>query len=122
MKDKPDPRHNLPKRRLTVTRRIETPEGHTIHLSVGYDPNEDGRSQRHRAAIRPLPRRSLRSEQTGKMRTLCAFAASAKKPTLGRTHRHQGREAVVRCLGEISLPPSHIRTIGYSLVADAAVP
>lgn len=43
MKDKPDPRHNLPKRRLTVTRRIETPEGHTIHLSVGYDPNEEGR-------------------------------------------------------------------------------
>ena len=43
MKDKPDPRHNLPKRRLTETRRIETPDGHTIHLSVGYDPNEDGR-------------------------------------------------------------------------------
>ena len=43
MKDKPDPRHTLPKRRLTETRRIETPDGHTIHLSVGYDPNEDGR-------------------------------------------------------------------------------
>jgi len=34
MKDKPDPRHNLPKRRLTETRRIETPDGHTVHLSV----------------------------------------------------------------------------------------
>ena len=43
MKDKPDPRHDLPKRRLTETRRIETPDGHTIHLSVGFDPNEDGR-------------------------------------------------------------------------------
>ena len=43
MKDKPDPRHDLPKRRLTETRRIETSDGHTIHLSVGYDPNEDGR-------------------------------------------------------------------------------
>lgn len=43
MKDKPDPRHNLPKRSLTETRRIETPDGHTIHLSVGYDPKEDGR-------------------------------------------------------------------------------
>ena len=43
MKETPDPRHDLPKRRLTETRRIVTPEGHTIHLSVGYDPNEDGR-------------------------------------------------------------------------------
>ena len=43
MKDKPDPRHNLPKRRLTETRRIETTDGHTIHLSIGYDPNQDGR-------------------------------------------------------------------------------
>ncbi len=43
MKDKPDPRHNLPKRRLTETRRIEALDGHTIHLSVGYDPNENGR-------------------------------------------------------------------------------
>ena len=43
MKDKPDPRHNLPKRRLTETRRIETPDGHTVHLSVGYDPHEVGR-------------------------------------------------------------------------------
>ncbi|WP_299682542.1 hypothetical protein [uncultured Roseobacter sp.] len=43
MKDKPDPRHHLPGRRLTETRRFETPEGHTIHLSVGFDPNEDGR-------------------------------------------------------------------------------
>ncbi|KIN69889.1 hypothetical protein Z945_3781 [Sulfitobacter noctilucae] len=32
MKDKPDPRHRLPKRRLTETRRIETPE---VITSVG---------------------------------------------------------------------------------------
>ncbi len=43
MKETPDPRHDLPKRRLTETRLIVTPEGHTIHLSVGYDPNENGR-------------------------------------------------------------------------------
>jgi hypothetical protein len=42
-KDTPDPRHNLPSRRLTQTRKITTPEGHNIHLSVGYDPKEDGR-------------------------------------------------------------------------------
>lgn len=40
MKDAPDPRHDLPSRRLTETRRIETEDGHTIYLSVGYDPNE----------------------------------------------------------------------------------
>ncbi|MEO1179157.1 MAG: ribonucleotide reductase [Pseudomonadota bacterium] len=43
MKEKPDPRHDLPKRRLTEARRIETPNGHTIYVSVGYDPHEDGR-------------------------------------------------------------------------------
>lgn len=43
MKDTPDPRHDLPKRRLNETRRIETPDGDTIHLTVGYDPKEDGR-------------------------------------------------------------------------------
>jgi len=32
MKDKPDPRHSLPKRRLTETRRIETLE---VITSVG---------------------------------------------------------------------------------------
>ncbi len=42
-KDKPDPRHDLPSRRLTETRKITTPDGHNIHLSVGYDPKEDGR-------------------------------------------------------------------------------
>lgn len=41
--DKPEPRHDLPGRRLTETRKVVTDEGHTIHLSVGYDPNEDGR-------------------------------------------------------------------------------
>lgn len=43
MKDKPDPRNNLPKRRVTETRRIETPEGHTIHLSDGFDSKENVR-------------------------------------------------------------------------------
>lgn len=43
MKDKPDPRHDLPKRRLSETQRIVTPDGHSIHLTVGYDPQEDGR-------------------------------------------------------------------------------
>jgi hypothetical protein len=39
----PEPRHNLPTRRLTETRKITTPDGHTIHLSIGYDPHENGR-------------------------------------------------------------------------------
>ncbi|GGX72418.1 hypothetical protein GCM10007385_46490 [Tateyamaria omphalii] len=43
MKDAPEPRHNLPGRRPSETLTIETPDGHTIHLSVGYDPKEDGR-------------------------------------------------------------------------------
>lgn len=43
MKDKPDPRHNLPTRRLAETRKVVTPDGHTIHLSVGFDPREEGR-------------------------------------------------------------------------------
>ena len=42
-KNIPDPRHDLPNRRLTQTRKIRTAEGHTVHLSVGYDPNEDTR-------------------------------------------------------------------------------
>lgn len=42
-KDTPDPRHNLPSRRLTETRKITTQDGHNIHLSVGYDPKENGR-------------------------------------------------------------------------------
>ncbi len=41
--DAPEPRHDLPTRRLTETRKIITPEGHTIHLSIGFDPHEDGR-------------------------------------------------------------------------------
>jgi len=36
----PEPRHDLPARRLTETLKVTTPEGHTVHLSVGYDPNE----------------------------------------------------------------------------------
>lgn len=39
-KDTPDPRHVLPTRRLTETRRIETRDGHTIYLSVGFDPGD----------------------------------------------------------------------------------
>ena len=39
----PEPRHDLPGRRLCETRRIQTPEGHTIHLTIGYDPDEPDR-------------------------------------------------------------------------------
>jgi hypothetical protein len=39
-KKSPDPRHILPTRRLTETRKVATPEGHTVHLSIGYDPDE----------------------------------------------------------------------------------
>lgn len=39
----PDPRHVLPTRRLAESRRIVTREGHTIHLSIGYDPDEPDR-------------------------------------------------------------------------------
>lgn len=39
----PDPRHALPGRRPCETRRVATPEGHTIHLTVGYDPDEPDR-------------------------------------------------------------------------------
>lgn len=42
-KDTPDPRHILPDRRLTETRRIATEDGHTIYLSVGFDPGETAR-------------------------------------------------------------------------------
>ncbi|MGB3556184.1 MAG: hypothetical protein WBA25_16270 [Jannaschia sp.] len=42
-KKMPDPRHDLPDRRLCETRRVETPEGHTIHLTVGFDPDEPDR-------------------------------------------------------------------------------
>lgn len=39
----PKSRHNLPGRRLTETRKVVTLDGHTIHLSIGFDPHEDGR-------------------------------------------------------------------------------
>jgi hypothetical protein len=39
----PAPRHVLPNRRLTETRKIRTSDGHTIHLSIGFDPNEPTR-------------------------------------------------------------------------------
>ena len=42
-RDTPDPRHVLPNRRLTETRKIVTPEGHTVYLSIGYDPVEPSR-------------------------------------------------------------------------------
>ena len=42
-KKTPDPRHDLPARRLCETRRVQTPEGHTIHLTVGFDPEEPDR-------------------------------------------------------------------------------
>jgi len=42
-RDEPDPRHVLPARRLTENRRVTTPDGHTIHLLIGYDPAEPER-------------------------------------------------------------------------------
>lgn len=39
----PESRHDLPDRRLCETRRVSTPERHTIHLTVGYDPEERDR-------------------------------------------------------------------------------
>jgi hypothetical protein len=39
----PDPRHVLPTRRLAENRKVTTPEGHTVHLSIGYDPDEPDR-------------------------------------------------------------------------------
>ncbi len=41
--DKPDPRHSLPTRRLTETRKVSTADGHTIYLSVGCDPRDPTR-------------------------------------------------------------------------------
>ncbi|NSX56808.1 ribonucleotide reductase [Parasulfitobacter algicola] len=41
--DQPKPRHNLPARRLAENSRITTPDGHTIHLSIGYDPDDPQR-------------------------------------------------------------------------------
>ena len=42
-RDHPEPRHDLPSRRLTQTRKITTGDGHTVFLSLGFDPTEDGR-------------------------------------------------------------------------------
>lgn len=42
-KKNPDPRHVLPTRRLAENIKLKTPEGHTIHLTIGYDPDEIGR-------------------------------------------------------------------------------
>lgn len=42
-KDTPDPRHNLPDRRLTDTRKIVTDEGHRVHVSVGFHPHDPTR-------------------------------------------------------------------------------
>ena len=39
----PDPRHDLPTRRLAENRKVTTPEGHNVHLSIGYDPDEPDR-------------------------------------------------------------------------------
>lgn len=39
----PAPRHVLPNRRLTETRKIRTTDGHTIHLSIGFDPADPTR-------------------------------------------------------------------------------
>lgn len=44
-KKTPDPGHVLPTRRLTEIRRVATPEGHAIYLSVGFDPAEPERPQ-----------------------------------------------------------------------------
>ena len=42
-KDTPDPRHVLPKRRLSETLEITNFDGRDIHLTVGYDPNDPTR-------------------------------------------------------------------------------
>lgn len=42
-KDIPDPRHVLPTRRHAETKRVTTMEGHTVYLSIGYDPKDPTR-------------------------------------------------------------------------------
>ena len=42
-KDQPEERHVLPDRRLAENRRIDTPDGHKVFLSIGYDPKEISR-------------------------------------------------------------------------------
>lgn len=41
--DDPEPRHDLPTRRPAENRKVRLQNDQTIHLSIGYDPNEDGR-------------------------------------------------------------------------------
>lgn len=40
---KPKPRHKLPNRRLVENRKLKTQTDQTIHLSIGYDPEEPDR-------------------------------------------------------------------------------
>ena len=42
-KDEPSDRSILPPRRLAENRRIVIPSGQTVHLSIGFDPNEPSR-------------------------------------------------------------------------------
>ncbi len=42
-RDQPEPRYDLPTRRLTETRKITTVHGHTVYLSLGYDPRDPNR-------------------------------------------------------------------------------
>lgn len=42
-KDEPEPRHTLPNRRPSENLKVRTKDGHTIHLTVGYDPKDTER-------------------------------------------------------------------------------
>lgn len=42
----PGPHHDLPDRPPCETRRIEIPEGHPIHLTMGCDPAQPDRTPR----------------------------------------------------------------------------
>lgn len=42
-RDRPRPRHTLPTRRINETRRIISPDGHTIYLTIGFDPSDPTR-------------------------------------------------------------------------------
>ena len=39
-KKEPKPRHQLPNRRLGENIKLTTSDGHTVHLTVGFDPEE----------------------------------------------------------------------------------
>lgn len=41
--DHPEPRHELPNRRLSDTLKLKTLDGITVHLSIGFDPTEINR-------------------------------------------------------------------------------